>query len=50
MGNTALQATRATQYDVEDLPSLGAMHFYYVGEENHYFTTADGVHGFIKFG
>ena len=48
--NTAAQALPATQYDIEDLPSLGMMHFYAVGTENHYFTTADGRHGFIKFG
>jgi hypothetical protein len=43
--------TTPTQYDVEDLPGLGALHFYEVGGENHYFTIVKtGKRGFVKFG
>jgi len=37
-----------TQYDAEDLPGLGWLVFTEHGEENSYFTLADGSIGFIK--
>jgi len=36
------------QYELADLPTLGWLADGECGEENFYFTTADGVRGFIK--
>ena len=38
----------ATEFQIEDLPSLGWIQMDYLGEENFYFTLADGSAGFIK--
>ena len=35
-------------YEVDDLPALGWITVHYVGEENAYFTLADGSEGYVK--
>ncbi len=37
-----------TYYEVSDLPSLGWLVIDWVGEENIYFTLADGSTGYVK--
>lgn len=39
-----------TWYEIEDLPALGFITITDIGEENIYFTLADGSRGFIKVG
>ena len=36
------------QFEIEDLPSLGPIQITEIGEENIYFTLADGRVGFVK--
>ena len=36
------------QYETEELPGLGWMVITWVGDENLYFTLADGSEGFCK--
>tara|TARA_R100000329_G_scaffold30783_1_gene28493 strand:+ start:2641 stop:2874 length:234 start_codon:yes stop_codon:yes gene_type:complete len=42
------RATMLVQYELTDLPTLGWLTDCECGEENFYFTTADGIRGFIK--
>jgi len=35
-------------FEVPELPSLGWITITHIGEENIYFTTSQGVNGFIK--
>tara|TARA_R110000803_G_scaffold58013_1_gene116196 strand:+ start:253 stop:432 length:180 start_codon:yes stop_codon:yes gene_type:complete len=37
-------------YEVSDLPTLGWFQITEMGEENMYFTLADGSAGFVKLG
>jgi hypothetical protein len=39
---------KLTQYEISDLPSLGWLSDLELGEENMYFTLADGSRGFVK--
>jgi hypothetical protein len=39
-----------TEYEISELPGLGWIVITWVGEENVYFTLADGSEGFVKAG
>jgi hypothetical protein len=39
---------KLTEYQLTDLPGLGWIVINHIGEENLYFTLADGSEGFIK--
>ena len=47
---TALYARTPTFYDLEEIPGLGWVQITDIGEENFYFTLADGSKGFAKHG
>ena len=39
-----------TEYQIEDFAALGWIQITEMGEENLYFTLADGTRGFVKLG
>lgn len=39
-----------TRFDISDLPGLGPMTSRHIGDENWYFITKAGVHGYVKIG
>ena len=48
MSNPYTTKTKIRQYDPQDLPRLGWVTITEHGEENTYFTLADGSVGFVK--